>query len=111
MASVAIAMLPSMAARISPSAMTFLIGSTDSKRDSTSPMFRFSKKDIGRRSRWWNSRAPIWKCSAFCSTSAMCERMASVATLIAISSAKPSASASIRSVSPRATTSSTVSCM
>ena len=54
------------------------------KRERTSPTWRFSNQASGRRSRWWNSRAPIWKCRKFCTTRMTCERRAVVATVIRV---------------------------
>ena len=39
-------------------------------------MWRFSKKDIGSRIRWRNSRAPSWKWRTFCTTSRISDRIA-----------------------------------
>ena len=55
-ASVAIAITPSITASSSPSASSERIGSSEWKRETMSPSSRLTKNDIGRRSRWANSR-------------------------------------------------------
>ena len=74
-------------------------------------MWRFSKKDIGNRIRCRNRRAPNWNCRTFWTTKRTRDRTAVVAVLITISRPKPRASTISRSTSPRAITSSIVSCM
>ena len=51
-------MMPSISAVIMPSARRLRIGWSDVNRDRMSPICRFSKKEVGSRIRWRNSRAP-----------------------------------------------------
>ena len=110
MTSVTAAMTPSIRARMRPSLIRLRTGSTELKRDRTSPICRFSKNDRGSRIRWWNSRAPKAKWSEFWRKMTITDLSQVTATVSAATRAKPSARTMSRSTSPLAITSSTVTC-